>query len=145
MNTNMIRVMMISALISSPLLCSGVAKAVDQEEVPVEKVFVPSVGYDDNDNVVIRVEGTLPDPCYVLGKTEVKALPNNTFEVHQYAWRRDTGVCAGGDDLAESPFSEDVTLGRLSVGDYKVVQHPSDDQTTFRTFNVAKAKVSYHG
>jgi hypothetical protein len=116
--------------------------AVDLEEVPVEKVFVPARGYDDNDNVVIRVEGTLPDPCYVLGNTSIKVLPDKTFEVHQFAWRRNTGVCAGSDDLPESDFSEDVSLGQLNIGDYKVIQHPSEDQTTFRSFSIAAAKVN---
>ena len=142
MKTNLTRLVMISALVISPLAVSSLALAVDQEEVPVEKVFVPAKGYDDNDNVVIRVEGTLPDACYVLGNTEVKNLGNNTFEVHQFAWRRNTGVCAGGDDIEESSYSEDVTLGRLNAGDYKVVQHPGEDQTSFRPFTVAKATVS---
>ena len=129
-------------LTTLPLLFPAIAKAIDQEEVPVEKVFVPAHGYDDNDNVVIRVEGTLPDPCYVLGNTEIKALADNMFEVHQYAWRRDKGVCSGSDDLYESSFSEDVSLGRLNLGEYKIVQHPADDKTTFRPFSVAKAKMN---
>jgi hypothetical protein len=139
---NFAPLMMISALIASPQLSFGNERAGDQEEVSVEKVFVPATGYDDNDNVVVRVEGTLPDPCYVLGNTEIKALANNTYEVHQYAWRRDTGVCAGNDDLYETSFSEDASLGRLSVGDYKILQHPTDDQTTVRAFSVSEAKMS---
>lgn len=115
------------------------AYATELEEVAIEKVMVPSSGYDDNDNVVILVEGTLPDRCYVLGKTEVQSLPDNTFEVRQYAWRREGGICSGRDDLDESPFSVDVSLGRLNAGDYKVVQHPQEGQTTFRSFNVSKA------
>ena len=141
MNTKYLRLLMVSALVASPLVCLGIAKAMEQEEVPVEKVFVPALGYDDNDNVVIRVEGTLPDPCYVLGNTEVKVLPDKTFEVHQYAWRRDSGICAGRDDLEESPFSEDVSLGQLTAGDYRIAQHPADAQTTFRPLNVAKSVV----
>jgi len=35
-------------------------------EVPVGHVFVPAVGYDDNDNIEIMFDGILPNGCYAV-------------------------------------------------------------------------------
>jgi hypothetical protein len=127
--------------VSAALCTSSAVRASDQQEIAIEKVFVPLNAYDDNQTVMIRAEGRLPDPCYVLGMSEVRVLPARVVEIHQYAWRRDDGVCSTRDDLPETPFSEDVPLGRLSAGEYKIIEHPSEGAETFRIFNVAKAAI----
>jgi hypothetical protein len=92
-----------------------------QEEIEINKIFFPQTGYDDNDNIQVMVEGDLPDPCYVLGKQSIDHDPiSRKITVHQYAWRRNTDICNSGDLLGESPFSEEVSLGKLKSGDYVV-------------------------
>lgn len=113
-----------------------------QVEIPVRRVLFPVSGYDDNDNVQIIVEGDLPDPCYVLGKQSLSRDSAGAISVHQYAWRRQGDACDTGDLLGESPFSEEVSLGRLKAGDYSVAFSPDDAKTEYRKLHIDPARVS---
>ena len=44
--------------------------------------------------------------------------------------------------LGESPYSEEVSLGRLKTGDYQIAFTPDEDQTSYRTLHIDVAKVS---
>ena len=113
-------------------------------EVLVEKVFVSPEGYDDNDNVQMVVHGHLPSLCY--GTLE----PNFTVDhskkvitVRQYATRLNFPECKNG----ETPraygqggmFSNELSVGQLEAGVYKVLF--DNGETTLRdyTFNVGKS------
>ena len=126
-------------------LASGhlaLADGPSQVEVPIRRVIFPVRGYDDNDNVQIVVEGDLPDPCYILGHQILTKDATGAFSVHQFAWRKQGDLCDTGDLLGESPFSEEVSLGRLEAGDYNVAFSPEDDKTDYRKLHIDVAPVS---
>lgn len=126
---------------SAAILTAPTSAVADTVQAPVERVFVPAVGYDDNDNVQIRVEGTLPDACYVLGKPRIKQSSDGTiFTIRESARRREDGACGSGDLLPETTYSVDVSLGQLPVGDYRITQTSEDGVVTYVSFNVAPAK-----
>lgn len=81
--------------------------------VPVTSVFVP-VGFDDNDEAQIVLDGMLPNTCYRLAHTEVEPTADG-FVVRQMA-RRFGGICIP----SFVPFWMEVSLGRLTAGDYKI-------------------------
>lgn len=112
-------------LLLASFLTTGFASASTVIEVPIERVLFPAQGYDDNDQVRILIEGTLPDDCYELGGRTIETDPaTGIISIRQLAWRRTTGVCAGGDLLAESDFSEEVVLGTLKAGHYLIAGRP---------------------
>jgi hypothetical protein len=77
--------------------------------------YVP-VGFDDNDDVVVVLDGNLPDSCYKLSHTEVlKDAVTNKITVIQYA-RRYPGICL--ESLV--PFSSESNLGVMPVGLFSV-------------------------
>jgi hypothetical protein len=129
---------------AAPMLVAAAPSASDPEqvEVPVRRVMFPVRGYDDNDNVQLLVEGELPDPCYVLGRQRVDVDASGTITVHQLAWRRSGGACDSGDLLGTSPFSEEVSLGRLKAGQYRVAYAPDDQSQEFRDLSVGVAPVA---
>lgn len=131
----------ILALCLAPLYAAA-ADNPAQVEVPVTRVMFPAKGYDDNDNVQIVIEGDLPDPCYVLGKQQISQDPSGVITVHQYAWRRQGDACDTGDLLGESPFSEEVSLGRLKPGDYRVAFVPDEDKVQYKPLRVDVATMS---
>jgi hypothetical protein len=110
-------------------------------EVPVRRVFFPAQGYDNNDNIQIVIEGDVPDPCFVLGNPTVSRDAAGVITVHQFAWRRHNDVCNEGDLLGESPYSEEVSLGMLKAGDYRIAFSPDDDKTDYRKLHVEVAPV----
>jgi DNA gyrase inhibitor GyrI len=115
-----------------------------REEIPVRAVLFPATGFDDNDNVRILIEGVLPDACYVLGDRTVSINPHTRkVMIRQYAWRQTTGACASGDLLTEGDFSEEVSLGRLPAGEYRVAHYPTGNgAATWRSLKVAVAQAS---
>lgn len=115
----------------------------DTVQLAVSRAFVPPTGYDDNDNVVVRAEGTLPDACYVLGAAQVSKSPDGkTFEIQESAWRREDGACGTGDLLTATTYSVDVALGSLSAGTYRIKQVADDGSVTYNTFTVVPARSS---
>ena len=77
--------------------------------------FVP-VGFDDNDDVMVVLDGNLPDSCYKLSHTEVLKDPTtNKVTLIQYA-RRYPGVCL--ESLV--PFSSESNIGVMPVGLFSV-------------------------
>lgn len=83
---------------------------------PVDHLFVPK-GFDNNDNVEVMVTGSFPNTCYSRNKVEVKVKEDiinvtvTALSVHQ------KDVC----EKIEIPFMENVTIGNLQAGDYKIV------------------------
>ncbi len=129
---------------------SGVAQARPEfeiVEIPVNKIFVPARGFDDNDSVEAVLDGQLPSPCYTLEKQKVEYNPAlHQFTIRQFAVRQRMGVCAGPDDKGGSvtetriPFTEPVTLGRLDTGNYSVVYNRGEEPGTSQ-FQVHHAAV----
>lgn len=78
-------------------------------------VFAP-VGFDDNDEAEVVVDGYLPDTCYRLAKTEVETVPSeNRIIVRQWA-RRFPGVCL----QVILPYTVEARIGQLPAGDFAI-------------------------
>lgn len=83
--------------------------------ISVKDLFIP-VGFDDNDQVTVVVDGYLPDSCYKLAHIDVHYLPDqHKYVVFQFA-RKYHGVCLD----ALVPFTTEVQLGTLPMGDFAV-------------------------
>lgn len=83
--------------------------------VDVKSVYVPN-GFDDNDEVQLMVEGTLPNTCYRISKTEsTYDDATKTVTIKQWA-RKFRASCL---EIAV-PFSLEVDLGQLPYGEFTV-------------------------
>ena len=117
-------------------------------EIPIEKVFAPEVGFDDNDRIEIVVHGQLTNSCYRLADTVVEPQADGlTYKVKQFATRIENGIC--GDQAAmmpphltvRVPFNKVVDIGTLASAKYKLQYSFAANQTAFRPLDVAVATV----
>jgi hypothetical protein len=96
-------------------------------EVPLERVFVPRVGFDDNDNVQAVVAGTLPNACYSLGNTDFAIVAGSKkILISQNAVRDESGVCADEANLPPAfkqgiPFWREIDFGLLPNGTHRLI------------------------
>ncbi len=113
-------------------------------KIPLERVFIPSQGYDDNDTIEVTVEGQLPNVCYGLEKQDF-AINNVRHEItlQQSAIHQSGEIC--GDRARDPrlmstsvPFADTATLGRLAAGDYKIIYTTQLGQQE-KTFSVKHA------
>jgi hypothetical protein len=81
---------------------------------PVDHLFVPN-GFDNNDNVEMVVTGKFPTNCYSRNKVETK-VSGEIVDVTVSALFNDGRAC----ELSNVPFSENITVGTLQGGKYKV-------------------------
>ena len=113
-------------------------------EVSLNKVFVPAMGYDDNDKIQIVLDGNLPNPCYKLDKAEVSRTSDKKFAVKQWARRSKDGICALSALPVTMnmlvPFTEEIAVGTLTKGSYDVGYQTLDRQLE-RSFSVDAAPV----
>jgi hypothetical protein len=114
-----------------------------EREIAVKAVFVPGEGYDDNDNVEIVIDGSLPNACFTLGRTETSVSEDMVITVRQFALRQADRVCIESElsdfALIPVPFSKDVALGNLSKGNYTINYKTGNTVTASATFGVAEA------
>jgi hypothetical protein len=107
-----------------------VSKAWGQEEtidLPAGTIYVP-VGFDDNDDVVVVVDGYLPDTCYRLRPAEIKiSFSNRTVLVQPKAVRLPSS-CRG----VIVPYSTVVHLGTFPEGTYSVAAKDADTKETLK-------------
>lgn len=82
--------------------------------IKLKNVFVP-MGFDNNDEVVVTLDGYLPDTCYKLGETEVKK-EERTISITQKA-KEYTGNCFD----VTVPYTRTVRIGVLETGEYTVL------------------------
>ncbi len=83
--------------------------------VDVKSVFIPN-GFDDNDEIQLRIEGTLPDTCHRISRTETAYDDaSKTVTIKQWA-RKFRAACL----QIVVPFSLEVELGQLPYGDFVV-------------------------
>lgn len=103
-------------------------------KVAVQELFVP-VGFDNNDEVVVVVDGYLPNSCYKLDAASATVnSATRKITVTQLA-REYPGMCR----LKMIPFTNTVSVGLLPAGKYKV--EASNSHLTER-LNVAGSQVS---
>lgn len=96
-------------------------------QMPVRGVYAPEVGFDDNDEIQVVVDGYLPNACYKKSKTQVSVkLDENKIYITQYANKIKSEQCNNEDQLpdslkASSSFVVEAEVGQLPVGEYQLV------------------------
>ena len=115
--TNAVSGVLASVVAVAGLAFSGAAFA-DSTLVAVDaaRVFVP-VGFDDNDNTQVVLDGYLPSGCYRLGRPEVAVDPQ-TRQIKVQAMARYFDVTC---IEARIPYNIVVDVGMLPAGEFTVV------------------------
>lgn len=87
-----------------------------------DRIFAP-LGFDDNDNVQIVLDGELADTCYKLGPTQFKLdAVRQKIYVQQQAYYYPGAWCA----QVRVPYVQTVNLGLLPAGQYELVVQSED-------------------
>jgi hypothetical protein len=124
--------------LTAALLLLGTATpglASDQVSVGAESLYVP-YGFDNNDNVVLMLEGSLPDSCHQLAQISVaKDEDQKTVTIQVNAWREQRPQCAPG----PFPFQSEVELGTMNEGSWKIVVR---DTTVEELLTVSRASTT---
>lgn len=116
--------------IAAPKLSAEVP-ALELKPIKATNLFVP-VGYDDNDEITIVVDGYLPDPCHKLKQPTVKVdAQRKTVSVMPMA-----ALYKGHCPDVTVPFQQVVHVGVLNAGNYTVEQW---DQSLKETLAVKTA------
>jgi hypothetical protein len=95
-------------------------------EVPINALYIPHTGFDDNDNIEFLIEGLLPNACYGISEKPRLEVSFGNFHVRQIAYRKTEGPCSAPDTALKGilanpvPFDDVVKLGQLQKGDYKI-------------------------
>lgn len=110
------RGMFLSVAAAMATVLSGAALA-EATLVPVDsaRIFVP-VGFDDNDNTQVVLDGYLPSGCYRLARPELTIDPQTRKIVVQAMARYFDITCIE----ARIPFNITVDVGILPAGDFTV-------------------------
>ncbi len=85
---------------------------------PVDHLFIPK-GFDNNDNIEVLVTGNFPNPCFIKNKVDVD-VNGNEIRIEVTSLLRQSPVmeiCAP----LKVPFMEEVTIGNLQAGNYKLI------------------------
>jgi len=91
--------------------------------VTADASFVP-VGFDDNDDVVIVLDGNLPNSCHKISHTEILTDPvTQKVTVVQYA-RRYPGICM----QSLVPYTSESNIGIMPTGIFKVKSPGTEDE-----------------
>jgi hypothetical protein len=94
------------------------AQSVSVVDAPIDHLFIPE-GFDNNDNVEVVVTGKFPNPCYTRNKVEVD-VKGDTIKIDVTSLAKD-GQTAKMCENMKIPFHENITIGNLQAGDYKIV------------------------
>lgn len=117
----------------------------DKVQMPVNGVYAPEFGFDDNDEIQIVVDGYLPNVCYKKSKSDVKInLEEKTITVIQFANKSKTEQCKDEEKLPDSlkipsAFTAEVELGQLPAGTYKII-YSTNTGLEQKKLNVEKAQ-----
>lgn len=112
-------------VLSAALLISSFGAAAKADDianivdVTSQNLFVP-VGFDDNDDTVVVLDGYLPNSCYRVVDPVVQTdLTNHQITIQAKARHIDGIFCLD----ALIPYSKTVNLGTLPHGDYSIVNN----------------------
>ncbi len=114
--------------------------------VPLVKAFIPRVGFDDNDNIQVVLNGYLPNRCFTVAEPAVIRTPNgDSIQVKQLATKQKEGICANQAALPPDmkvpvPFTTIASIGQLNPGQYNV-QFDGMTGISARHFVVARASL----
>lgn len=82
-----------------------------------DRIFAP-LGFDDNDNAQVILDGRFPNTCYKIGPTQLR-IDNETHKIYvrQQAFFYPGAWCA---EVSVS-YAQTVNLGILSPGKYDII------------------------
>ena len=105
-------------------------------DAPVDHVFVPA-GFDNNDNIELVVTGEFPNPCYKRNDVKVEVVDDVIdIKVTSIVSQDDKStMCAA----MVVPFKENVIVGNLQGGDYKIVVNRNSGFELKSKIHVAEA------
>lgn len=138
---------LLATLAVFPTFAAQAREDLERIDIPVESALAPVEGYDDNDNVEVVLTGYLPDACHTLAESFVEhGADGKSIQVHQYALRKDEGVCAHGASMPPHmalmvPFTVTVPIGRLPSAEYRIEYLGQGGTSRHRRLNVAIAAV----
>lgn len=99
-------------------------------KAPISEIYVPH-GYDDNDNVGVVLHGKFMSSCYAVGQTSSEVNhKEKLITVRATALYYPDVYCL----QSVTPFLQEVKVGVLDVGDYKVVYEITEEVS--RDFHV---------
>lgn len=139
------KIIVLVAALGSPVLWAQASS--EKVEVNLAGVYLPRVGFDDNDAIEAVLDGELPNLCYTLTETKVDIdHESHQINVTQYASRRTDGMCAQDaslpeEALATNPFQQTVLIGRLPNGIYNIM-YSTEAGRRARRFDVGMAPVA---
>lgn len=116
-------------------------------DLPLKGVYLPRVGFDDNDSIEIVIDGELPALCHTLNEPKASVdKANKKIKITQTASRRTDGACAESATLPEealvtNPFQETINVGQLEAGRYEI-SYVTEAGDRVRKFDVATAPVA---
>lgn len=94
----------------------GAQAAGDERQVPVgfSDAYIPS-GFDSNSDTFVVASGIFPNGCYRWSEAEVSHSGTNVHEIRATA-NVSQGMCM----MVLVPFTKEIHLGKLSVGNHAV-------------------------
>ncbi|MFW7379519.1 MAG: hypothetical protein ACOH5I_11970 [Oligoflexus sp.] len=99
-------------------------------DAPISQIYIP-FGYDDNDNVSVVMHGKFSSTCYTIGQTEAKVDHDEKLvKVRATALYYPDIYCL----QSITPFLQEVKVGVLKAGDYKVIYEVTE--TVTRDFQI---------
>ncbi len=116
-------------------------------EVPLKTLLIPSLGFEERNNVVAVLHGTFPNACYTLGRHRIDIDKiDHSIRVSQFANLQTGGVCAEENTMPPQlkmtvPFTNEVFAGSLPAGDYQFIFQEEGNVLGNRPFNVAPNQV----
>ncbi len=133
------------ALFSIFMLTASGAVANEIVEVPIEKVLVPSQGFDNNDQIQIVIHGNLPDTCHLLSNYKLERLSKGQIRIRQFAVRLSQGYCRPTEPIPPHfmlhiPFTTEIPLGQLPASPYQIIFKDPSGGARVRNFQVAAAR-----
>lgn len=109
---------------AQPAKADASFEALQPALIPItpDRIFAP-LGFDDNDNVQVVLDGELADTCYKLGPTQFKLdAVRQRIYVQQQAYYYPGAWCA----QVRVPYVQTLNLGILPAGQYELVVQTED-------------------
>lgn len=126
-------------LVAFLVLVPALVWAVEQIDYAPSEVFVP-VGFDDNDNTQVVLDGIFPNTCYKVSEPSVEVdKTNKKIQIVDKALYHKGSVCL----YMLVPYFKTVNLGVLPEAQYDVeIRDASGRFVKAASVNVAKATTS---
>lgn len=121
------------------LALAGAAHADEPRSVGAANLYVPQ-GYDDNDEIVVMVDGYLPSTCYQLANPKVTTDPSTRIVTVDLKAHVNTGTCFN----VPVPFQQEVDLGSLPAGEWRVQTTVSSHSTSLAVVAASSSAPDEH-